>query len=307
MNYYLLILALLFQFSCHTSAQQMKAERKIFQKSTVIIKSPTTYLKRKTEKGEYDPKPQFVLIDEKSGKYELRWIGDDGKEKVINYQRADALEALVEARVEKETGGQFVYKYLLRNLPASPTYLSSFTVQTFAGDVKVTKLDGVYIGDMTTSLKGFNEGVWWHYGILGDNLLKIDPGKTIELSLVSAALPGIVGCRATAGELTLKGAGEHMPSELEASMPGYEEWAKGYTIGPVERLAALGRSERAKYVLENLPKFQDAGWIGSEAAKKYEAILKMKDLATALSEAEKDHENGVVTSEVYHIIEGLSR
>lgn len=319
MRFYFLILALLFQVACSTSAQQInterktsatqqvKAERKLFQKSSAVIKSPTSYLKRETDKGEYDPKPRVVLIDEKSGKYELRWIGYDGKEKIIKYQRADAIDALVEARVEKNSEGKFVYKYLIKNLPTSPTYVSSFIVQTLSKDVKVTEKDDVYVGDMINTLRDFKEGIWWRYAILGVTLPKIDPGKTIEFSLTSSALPGIVGCRATAGDLTLKGAGEHMPQELENSMPGYEELAKGYTIGPIDNLANLTKSERSKYLLENLPKFQEAGWMAVESAKTYETILKNEDLTGAFAQAKKDFENEFITSEVYHIIEGLNQ
>lgn len=307
MKYYFLILTLLFQSACYSSAQQIKVERKPFQKSSVAMKSPTSYLKRETDKGEYDPKPRVVLVDEKAGKYELRWIGYDGKEKIIKYQRADAIDALVEARVEKNSEGKFVFKYLVKNLPTSPAYLSGFIVQTLANDVKVNKLEDVHIGEMSNSLRDFKEGIWRHFAPLGETSSRIEAGKSIEFSLVSSALPGIVGCRATAGELTLKGVGEHMPSELEAAMPGYEELAKGYTIGPIDHLATLNKSERTKYILENLPKFQEAGWITSDGVKRYEAVLKRENLAGAFEQAKKDLENQFITSEVYYIIEGLNQ
>src|SRR5690242_1457708 len=100
---FLLIGILFFQISCHTSAQEIvtetkqeKAERKLFQKSSAVIRSPKEYALRDTENGKgYDPKPRVVLIDEKAGKFELRWIGYDGKDKIIKYQRSDALDALV--------------------------------------------------------------------------------------------------------------------------------------------------------------------------------------------------------------------
>jgi hypothetical protein len=222
--------------------------------------------------AKFDPKPKVVLIDEKAGKYELRWIGYDGKEKIIKYQRQDALDALVEARIEKNSEGRFIYKYLIKNLPPSSTYLHSFTVQTLANAVKAAKLDDVFIGDMAKFIPDFREGVWWYFAVLGETLPRVEPGKSIEFNLISSALPGIVGCRATAGEHILKGAGEHMPSELEIVTPGYDGLASGYTIGPVDRLAALNKSEKAKYILENLPKFQEAGWMSSGTAKIYEKI-----------------------------------
>ena len=234
---YLLIGMLLFQIACHSSAQQItteikqeKAERKPFQKSPAVIKSPKEYALR-GEVGDkvYDPKPRVVLIDEKAGKYELRWIGYDGKEKIIKYQRADAIDATVEARIEKTDEGKFIYKYLIKNLPTSPAYLSGFTVQTLASDVKDEPfpiVNDVHTGHMAKYIPDFSEGTWRRFAPLGETLPKIEAGKSIEFSLVSSALPGIVGCRATGGDLTLKGVGEHMPSELESAMPGYERMGK---------------------------------------------------------------------------------
>lgn len=315
MRYYILIFMLLFQWSCSSSAQQVKndpapqarAERKPFQKSDAVMKPPKSYLNRDTEKGEYDPKPKVVLVDKKSGKYELRWIGFDGKEKIVAYQRADAVDAVVESKVEKLPDNKIIYKYLIKVLPTSPTYLSSFTIQTFAKDIKTTETDDVYIGAMTNSLSGFSDGVWWRFAILGETLPKIEAGKSVEFSLTSTALPGIVGCRGTAGNLTLKGAGEHMPTELENAIPGYEEWAKCYAIAPVEKLAGLNKEEKANYLLENLPKFLEAGWMTNLASKKYEAIFKRNDLEGALNEAKNDLENGIVTTEVFYIIENLNQ
>ena len=315
---HLLICILFFQIACSSSAQeitrevrQTKAERKPFQKSSAVIKSPKEYSFRASKNGsKYDPKPRVVLIDEKAGKYELRWIGYDGKEKIIKYQRRDALDALVEARVEKNSEGKFVYKYLIKNLPTSPTYFSGFIVQTLASDVKDKTLpivNDIYTGHMANFIPDFSEGVWRHFSPLGKASPKIDPGKSIEFNLISSALPGVVGCRAMAGEYTLKGIGEHMPSELEAATPGYDGLARGYTLGPIERLAALTKSERAKYVLENLPKFQEAGWMSAATAKIYESILKREDLAGALRQAKRDLENEFITGEVFYIIEGLNQ
>ena len=311
---YFLIGILLLQIACSSTAQQItadeqptKAERKLFQKSSVVIKSPNDYSHRERENGkEYDPKPRVVEVDKKAGKYEFRWIGYDGKEKIIAYQRHDAIDALVEARVEKNFEGQFVYKYLVKNLPTSPTYLSAFIVQTLASEVKVTKLDDVYIGKMSNYIRDFKEGTWWDFAPLGEILPKITPGKNIEFSLTSSGLPGIVGCRARAGPVALKGVGEHMPSELEMALPGYDE-ATGYTIGPIDKLAEMNKAEKSKYVLDNLPKFQEAGWMTKNAATRYESILAKEDLAGALAQAKIDLESEVITGEVFYIIEGLNQ
>ena len=127
---YFLIGILFLQIACSSTAQQItadeqpiKAERKLFKKSSVVIKSPKNYDHRELANGKgYDPKPRVVEIDKKAGKYELRWIGYDGKQKIIAYQRDDAIDALVEARIEKNSEGKFVFKYLVKNLPTSPTF-----------------------------------------------------------------------------------------------------------------------------------------------------------------------------------------
>ncbi len=316
---FLLIGILFFQIACGSSAQQITADalqarvtRKPFQKSSAVIKSPTAYLKRETEKGEYDPKPRVVLVDEKAGKYELRWIGYDGKEKIIKYQRADALDAIVEATVEEHSGNKFVYKYLIRNLPTSPAYFSRFIVQTLASDIKderIPVVNDIYTGHMASYIPDFSEGVWRGFAILGESQPKdrIGPGKSVEFRLTSIAPPGIVKCRAMTGDSTLKGVGEHMPSELEMVTPGYDGLATGYTIGPIDKLVEMNKSERSKYVLENLPKFQEAGWMSSGTAEIYRKILEREDLAGALEQAKKDLDKEFITSEVFHIIEGLNQ
>lgn len=314
---FIVIFILFVHIGCYPAAQQVgnkpqqiKAERKLLQRSPVVIKSPTDYLKREAEKGEFDPRPKIVTIDEKAGKYELRWIGYDGKKKIIKYQRHDALDAVVEARTEKNSDGKFTYKYLVKNLPTSPAYLSGFMVQTLSSDVKDERLptiNEIWIGHMSQDIPEFSIGLWRHFSLLNKTLPRIESGKNIEFSLVSSALSGIVECRAMAGEYTLKGVGEDMPSELEMALPGYEVEAKGYTIGPIDRLATLTKSERAKYILENLPKFQEAGWMSDGTAKIYEKILKREDLAGTSEQAKKDFEKEFITSEVLCIIEGLNK
>jgi hypothetical protein len=201
--------------------------------------------------------------------------------------------------------GKFVYKYLIKNLPTSPTHVSSFTVQTFAKDIEIIEPEDVIVGDMINTLRDFKEGVWWRYAVLGEFLPKVEPGRSIEFTLISSAIPGIVGCRATAGDMTLKGVGEHMPQELERSMPGYEEWAKGYTIGPVDNLKTLDKNEKVKYLLDNLSKFQEAGWMNQETANNYKILLEENDLSGVFILAKKDLESEFITGEVFQIIENL--
>lgn len=317
MNLKVLIITLLIVTGCQSPQKdlpiynQIKAERKLFKKSSVEIKSPKTYVKRKTGSGrDYDPRPTVVPIDEKAGKYELQWIGYDGRKKIIKYQRHDALDALVEARVERVDDGRYKYKYLIRNLLSSPAFLHSFTVQTFTSDVRDEHIrtgdENLSIGHMAQYIPHFSNGVWRNFSWLAQTKPKIDPGSTIEFEMDSVGQPGLVECKATAGETTLKGVGEHMPTELENSMPGFDELASCVTIGPVERLKDLSAADKAKYLIDNLPKFVEAGWMAGDTPKIYHSILKDNDLNGAFQQAKRDLEKEFITSEVFHIIEGLN-
>jgi len=312
---FLIIVILSLQIACVSSAQQetaqqVKTERKPFQKSSHVIKQPRQHLHRELDNAKsYDPKPRVVVVDEKAGKYEFRWIGYDRKEKVVAYQRHDAIDAVVEASVEKTADGSFLYQYHFKILPTSPIYFRNFILQILTEDAKPVKIDNnrFYIGQRSNLNLIFKDGIWWSYAFVGTEEERIYGGNTLEFQLTSASLPGIVNCRAVGGEIATLGVGEELPAELDDLIPIFEDLASGYTIAPVESLSGLSKPERAKYLLENLPKFQEAGWMGETTAKNYESILKREDLQEAFEQAKKDLENEFITSEVFHIIEGLNQ
>jgi hypothetical protein len=323
--YIFIVIIFLLQTSCVSTAQQQtyeqtKFERKPFEKSPYVIKSPAEHLERELNNGKsYDPNPKAVVIDEKSGKYEFRWIGTDGREKIVPYQRRDALQAVISVIIEKGQEGRFIYIYRFHILSASPVYFREFIVQTLALDAKPIETDDyllpppnynpnhrLMVGRMNFNPL-FNDGIWWNFAFVGKEENRIYGGNTIEFQLTSSSRPGIVGCKASGGELGTKGVGEEIPSVLENQIPIFQDLAWGYTIGPVESLAGLSKSERAKYLLDNLPKFQEAGWMSEGTAKNYEAILKKEDLTGALEKAKKDLEGEFITSEVFQIIEGLNQ
>lgn len=311
---FLIVLLLMAQVSCTSSASQMapnsnqiKAQRRPVQKNDLVLRSPEDYSKRDLPNGkEYDPKPTIRLIDDRSGNYEFSWIGYDKKKKIVIYQREDAIDATVEARVEKDSEGRQTYKYLINNSPESPTFLHWFVVQTTSADVEPVKMDNVVLREMYNKLPGYTEGVWKTFTIREKTSLKIDPGKSIEFSLTSGALAGIVGCRVGGGQGYTIGVGEHMPAELDRLLP-VNLWAKCHTIGPIERLAALSKPERIEYLLDSLPKFVEAGWMAGDTPKIYHSILGRNDLDGALEQAKKDLENEFITPEVLYIIEGLNQ
>lgn len=102
-------------------------------------------LGRDPETGEdvtCDPKPRVEVLDAVAGKYVFKWVGYDGEEKAVEYQRADAIDAVVGASVSKTPAGLYLYTYRVSNLPSSPTHLSSFTAQNFAADTSPVEFDG---------------------------------------------------------------------------------------------------------------------------------------------------------------------
>jgi hypothetical protein len=290
--------------------QTAKVRRTPLEKSGLTLKAPTEYEHRaridpKTnEPVSYDPKPQVVLVDEKSGKYAFKWMGYDGKEKTVIYQRADAIDAIVSASVSKDASGQYLYTYKIENLPSSGVHLSGFIVQNFAADVQPIKTRDGRVGQMSNQIQQFRDGNWVHFG---SSYLKdeVTPGRSIELQIVSSVPPGLVGCRTYGGEQTIKGAGEHMPTELENAMSGYEEWPKGYTVGPVDKLATLSKTDHANYILNLLPQLSKLGWMTDDARQWHEQKLKSSDLEAVLRRAGRDLEAEQITSEVFAMIQAI--
>jgi hypothetical protein len=115
----------------------------------------------------------------------------------------------------------------------------------------------------------------------------------------------LVECRATIETSLLAPPDEEMPSALENLLPGYEEFPKGYTIGPNESLKTLSSSDRVKYVLEKLPQIRDLGWITAEAFVRYQQLLKTNDLTSVLNHLDEDLKSEQITSEVFVIIQTI--
>jgi len=280
-----------------------------FQKKQIILKSPTSYEKRilqsDSKTGEpvyYDPKPRLVLLDMKSGKYALRWIGYDGKEKTILYQRHDAINAVISASVSRIASGQYLYVYIIKNLASSGQDLSEFALQTFASDVKAAPIREGYVGPFSTN-REMKDGTWISFGLT--NRGAVVPGRSIEFKVRSSAPPGLVECRIAGGRFGMMGVGEEMPQELENVLPIYEDWPKGYTIGPTDHLMPLSPTERVKYLAEGLARFRKLGWITATALGWYERTLRSNNLDEVFERADRDFRTGNITSEVYDMIQAI--
>jgi hypothetical protein len=156
---------------------------------------------------------------------------------------------------------------------------------------------------MSNAIAQFREGNWLNFADVSDSV-QINPGQTVQVQLTSSAPPGLVGCRASI-ETIIEGAGEEMPMALENLLPGYEDFPKGYTIGPIESLKPLSSSDRVKYVLEHLPQFRDLGWLTEDAFTRYQQLLKTNDLTPVFNRLDEDLKSEQITSEVFAIIQTI--
>ncbi|MEW6131445.1 MAG: hypothetical protein AB1757_30735 [Acidobacteriota bacterium] len=287
------------------------------QKKQIVLSSPRHYLKRvlrvdpKTGKEVlYDPQPRIELIDAKTGKYALKWMGYDGKEKVVVYQRPDEINVIVSVSVEKNSSGRYVYEYTIQNLATSGEYLAGFAVQTFSSDMTPNEfpaeIDNIFISEMSNTIPEFKDGRWIRFAPLSERP-QVNPGQRIIFKLTSSSPPGLLMCRIHGGDFVMKGVGEHMPQELEDTLPGYEAWPSGLTIGPVENLKTLSKDECARYLLDRLPKFKELGWMTSDVVTWYEQHLKSDEWEALLKRAEQDLKAEKITTEVFAMITGLAR
>ena len=302
------ILALL--AGCSTSQYaQTKVQRKPLDKHYREYKTPSNYERRDrgydTRTGEmitYDHKPRVEVLDEKAGKYAFKWIGYDGREKTVIFQRGDVLDIVVSASVTKASDQRYVYSYELRNLPSSATYLKRFLVQNFASDTQPT--EGAFLAlNVSNAIHQFREGRWLSFSDVSDHV-QINPGQSVTVQLTSSAPPGIVECRASI-ETALTGADEEMPSALENLLPGYEDFPKGHTIGPIESLKTLSSQNKVQYLLEKLPQCRDLGWITEDAFRRYERQLKDNKLPAVVNGLDYDLKTQQITSEVFAMVQAL--
>jgi len=294
-----------------TSQPAQKLQRLPLEKKKFELKSPSSWSKRavkidpKTNQEiSYDPKPRIELFDAKALKYYLKWIGYDGKEKVIVYQRRDCIDIVVSAIAKKSPSSGYEYVYTVHNLESSGDYLHGFAIQNFSSDVKPEMSNDIRAGNMRIKTQDFNEGNWIRFAPLPPHP-RVQPGQLIEFKLYSPSPPGLVMCSADGGDFIMKGVGEDMPSELEVSLPGYEILPRGFTIGPVDNLKNTPSSEKIAYLLKILPRFQKQRWITAQTSQAYEQLLKRGNLQGIFSRLDSDFKTDSITTEIFTIIGGM--
>lgn len=307
----LALAALLSGAACSLSQHaQTRVQRRPLEKRPHEYKTPESYRPRVSGFDEktgreitYDHKPRVELVDAQTQKYAMKWIGFNGQEKTATFIRADALEVLVLATVAQTPAGDYLYSYELRNLPTGANYLKRFVVQTFAPEVKFGYGEDFLGGRVSKQIEDYSEGQWYSFADVSDHV-QINPGQTVTVSFTSNAPPGLVECRASA-ETVVEGADEEMPSDLADLLVGYNEYLRGQTIGPDERLTKLRRAERALYLLDKLPAFRKLGWITEETLLDYERSLKTGDLEGVRRRAERDLKAEQITSEILAILQAM--
>lgn len=298
-------------FGCALTQQaQTRVQRIPLERQRRDPRSPDNYEPRKsgydpkTDKvSAYDHKPQVKTLNAESGRYTLRWIGFDGREKTVSIQIPDAVDIVVSASVLKTGSGEYLYNYEINNLPSSATNLKRFLVQNLASDVKPEKSGDLMPFTMSSNIKVFAVGNWVSFADVSDDV-KVDPGISATARLNSSAPPGLVECSVN-GETIMEATDEEVPADLEASVLGNVEFPRGYTIGPVERLRGLSSSERADYVLDNLPRLRKLGWLNDQTHHWYTQHLKTTPWESVLQQAREDLQSGTITSEVFALIESI--
>ena len=298
--------------ACSSTHQaQAKVQRQPLEKQHREYKTPTNYEQREVgydpKTGKlitYDHKPSVELLDAKAGKYAFKWIGYDGKEKTVIFQRGDIIDVVVTATVSKTDAGKYLYSYFVQNLSSSGTHLTIFVLQSFSTDVQPDRNGSMLVLTMSSAIYKFREGSWLSFNDASD-YVQINPGQSVAVQLASSAPPGLVGCAAAGGRLATEGDGEELPSALENLLPGYEEWPTGYTIGPVDELKNLSSAEKTKYLLEKLPQFRKLGWMTDDAFSRYERFLQGNRLDAILGQIDQDLKAEQITTEVFAIIQAM--
>ena len=190
-----------------------------------------------------DPKPR--VVDLGKGKYGFRWIGSQGQELQVIFERPDMIDAVVEASVVPASGDQLDYRYRVRSLRTSQQLLDSISVQTFSESTLRARDPRWHAGRLRVGFKEYSEGQWIRFSFLYSQL-KVHPGEAVEVTMKSADPPGIVRCATSGGAKVMKAAEEGMPSAFlyETNLPNMEAWPSGFTIGPDSRLSKLSPTEK---------------------------------------------------------------
>lgn len=244
--------------------------------------------------------PHFVLLDERRGRYAMRWTGRDGAPKEIGYFCPNRVDVTIAATVSR-TNGKFRYAYAVVNRDSSGQSVYGVALQTFGSGARVLQpKDERYVGTMNGAvMPEFAAGNWYRVPF---SEAELRPGKSWQVVLESDAPPGLVNIRAHGGPLELKGVGEEPPSGLEAQLPRFAIWPRGITIGPVADLRAASYPFAGLSVSELVGELERAGWLSREAAVRYKNMTGESGARELAASVERDVTDGSVAPEVRYAV-----
>jgi hypothetical protein len=244
--------------------------------------------------------PQFVLLDERSGRYAMRWTGRDGTTKEIGYFCPNRVDVTIAAAVS-QIDGKFRYTYEIRNGDSSGQSVYGVALQTFGSGARVLQpRDDRYVGTMNAAvIPEFAVGKWYRVPFSDPELR---PGKSWQIVLESDAPPGLVNVRVHGGPLELEGVGEEPPSGLEAQLPRFAVWPRGITIGPVADMRAAEYPFARLSLSELIGELARAGWLTSEAQVRYKNMIGESGARALAASVERDVTNGNVAPEVRYAL-----
>ena len=242
------------------------------------------------------------VVNEADGIYALEWKGNDGDDKSIIYHRPDKVRATIAASLRVGTDKKYRFQYTIQNSEDSGQYLSGFIVQTRSQSVVPVVQNNAYVGKMGAHITEFSVGTWYAFG---NNIFLEDivPGATTVVEIESDSPAAIMQCKIYGGPMKMIGVGEDLPLELANLLLGYEKWPSGFTIGPSNDTLLSTYQGRATYLLSELDRVVDLGWMKRHLRADYKSLLSRPEDEESVEErVGKDLKAGRITSEVAAIL-----
>jgi len=248
------------------------------------------------------PLGRIRAVNESAGIYALEWKGGDGHDKSITYHRPDTVRATIAAALGVGTDKKYRFQYTIRNDEESGQYLSGFVVQTLSQSVAPVVLNNAYVGKMSAHIAEFSVGSWYRFG---NNIFLEDvvPGAATVVEIDSDSPAAIVQCKIHGGPMKMTGIGAEMPPELVNHLLGYESWPSGYTIGPSNDIRLATYQGRATYLLSELDRVIELGWMARYLQPDYKGFLsRLDDEESVEKRIRMDLKAGRITSEIVAIL-----
>lgn len=210
-----------------------------------------------------------IEFDEKSGAYDVSWVGSNQKTIRLTYEPRNKLDAIVAASVAYDPAKRlYRYTYTLINLPSSQQKFHSLYLETKAPVVEWGSPDRTwYVAPFTDFLQQkfrATGGIGWSQTMGGK--LGLPAGEQASgFSLLSQGLPAMVRCYAEGYTPALRSP-EEMPEELHAAIDSIAwDLPYGVTVGPVTPPEPFEPAAFTRSIAEMVQASLGKGWIKSPA------------------------------------------